>query len=114
MPSSAIPTFYRIVHADPPDERDFLPAKVLGRPSPRGADAHLLALWSDGISMFDSVERARKTAQLFPRLGSYIARLEIEPDDPNINSEKTLGPGHFTLRGAPEMMLERVRSVHPV
>ena len=114
MPSSAIPTFYRIVRADPPDARDFLPAQVLGRPAPRGADAHLLALWSDGVSMFDTVERARMMARLYPRLGAFIARLEIETDDPHINSEKTLGPGHVTLRGAPETMLERVRSVQPV
>src|SRR4051812_47333572 len=108
--------FYRICLTHPPTRRDFLPAKALkpDRPPPR--DPVLRALWETGVSVYATEQQARKKARgwapLFP-LGSYIARLDL-PDTTPITVEKTLGAGHHTLRGDPDVMLGYVVSVVPV
>lgn len=49
----------------------------------------------------------------FPRLGGYVARLEI-PDGSPIEIHKTLGPGHYTLIADPEALIEFLVEVEPV
>ena len=109
-------TFYRICLTDPPTRRDFLPAKELkpDRPAPR--DPKLRELWETGVSAYATEQQAPRKARgwepLFP-LGQHVARLDI-PDEAAIAADKTLGPGHHTLRGDPDALLARVVSVVPV
>lgn len=103
-----MPTFYRVIRAASPSVRDFLSGKVLGRTPP--VDPDLLPLW-DGISVFDTEDRARRRALSVPSLGDYIAALEI-PDDGSIRYERTLKrPGHYTVWAGAEVLLACVASV---
>lgn len=74
----------------------------------------MLRLW-DGISAYSTIEQARITARLFPRLGRYIATLRV-PEPGTIRFEQTRDPteGHFTLWGEPADLLARVVNVVPV
>lgn len=98
---------------DPPSRRDFLPAKHLKPERPAPTDPGLRDLWETGVSVYATEAQARKKAKgwepLFP-LGEHIARLEI-PDDAPISVEKTLGRGHYTLRGDPDTLLSHVVSI---
>ena len=105
-----MPTFYRVVKANPPGIRDFLSGKILDRTPP--ADPNLLPLW-DGISVFDTEDRARQRALRVPSLGEYIAAMEI-PDDGSIRYERSLNrPGHYTLWADADALLALVVSVVP-
>jgi len=106
-----IATLYRIVHSDPPTQHDFMPGKALGRSAPRGVDARAAAAWAEGLSMFDTVERARATAMAFPQIGGFIAELEISAIDADVRYEKSFGPGHFTVYATPDVLLRHVKSV---
>jgi hypothetical protein len=46
-------------------------------------------------------------------LGRYIALLELPRDSP-VQIERTLGAGHHTIWGAPEVLLAAVVAVVPV
>ena len=106
-----MPTFYRIVRTDPPAESDFLSYAALGLPAP---DDPGLRRVFDGISVFDTEERARRRARATLALGRFIAAVEIATGDP-IRAERTLRrSGHHTLWGDPVALLERVASVVPV
>ena len=64
--------------------------------------------------MFDSVDGARRMAQRFPVIGSFIAMLDI-PEGTDIEAERTLRrPGHYTLWGHSDAILNCVVSVVPV
>jgi hypothetical protein len=69
-------------------------------------------LW-DGISVWNTEQQARKKAQAFPNLGSYIATLSV-PLGGSIRIEKTLGPGHHTIWGDPAKLNACVQTVAPV
>jgi hypothetical protein len=114
----AIPTFFRVVRTNPPTDDAFLPNKALDKPPPVSDDPQLLALlidlWENGLSVFDTRERAvRKTG---PRrlLGSFIAELSIPDDSALVRYAPSLGTGHFTLRGAPHHVRACVVSVTQV
>jgi hypothetical protein len=102
-----MPTFYRIVKTDPPQVADFTSREARGLPPQGRPQVHRL---NSGISVFDSLEEARRTGARFPWLGEFIATLLVEDDDP-VNWEKTLGPAHFTVWAAPTVLLARVVSV---
>jgi len=105
-------TFYRVCLSDPPTRIDFVPASVLkpGRRAPQ--NPALRDLWEFGVSVLATEDAARRKAlgwaPEFP-LGEYIACLAI-PDGSSVTAQKTLGPGHYTLRGDPEAMLSSVVS----
>jgi hypothetical protein len=103
--------FYRIVRGRRPVREDFLSARQRGL-QPRDQQEHMPVLY-DGISVYDTLGRARVTAQAFPRLGRYVAALAI-PSDAEIEIHKTLGPGHHTLIGDPDVLLGLVVDVMPV
>ncbi len=63
--------------------------------------------------MYSSVDTARRTAIAFPRIGSFLAQVQIEDDD-DVRVEKTLGPDHFTIWGEPDLLVSRVVSTVPV
>lgn len=107
-----MPTFYRVVRSSPPMREDFLGDRERGRPEP--ADARLLRLM-DGLSVFDSVDRARRKAVHYPALGSLIAAVEVPGDDDRFRFERTTtGRGHYTLWGDPAALQTLVAWVVPV
>jgi hypothetical protein len=67
------------------------------------------------VSAYDTLEQARITANVFPRLGRYIAELRVPHDGP-IRFERwpDSDEGHFTLWGAPDDFLPLVVNVVPV
>ena len=104
---------YRIVRTHPPTLAYFTSNAALGK-QPRRPDPEVLRLW-DGLSAYSTVEQARITARLFPRLGRYIAILRV-PERGVVRFEQTRDPaeGHFTLWGEPAGLLGLVINVVPV
>jgi hypothetical protein len=95
-------TFFRIARTDPATELDFLSDKARGLP-PRNNEPLTLYVW-DGISVYRTFAQASRKARDYPFLGSYIAELHISSDI-DIRVEKTFGRGHYTLWGAPDLVL---------
>jgi hypothetical protein len=102
-------TFYRFVATDPPALRDFFSNFQLGRPRrPHAGETE--DEWR-GLSVFDSVEAARVMLVRVPRFPlRRLAWLEV-PDDAPVRVEKTFGPGHYTIWGDPQVLLDAVVSV---
>jgi hypothetical protein len=104
---------YRVVRADPPTVADFRSHEARGRPVPPGAPEESRRLWS-GISVYDTEERARQTARDYPRLGAYIAELDI-PEGGTVRAQRTTKSlGHYTLWGDAVAMLACVVAVRRV
>lgn len=104
--------FHRITQTDPPTRDDFTSDAAQGIEPPDDDPVH--ASLHDGISVFATEQQARKKAQAFPFLGSFIARLEI-PDDAPVRIERTLSSrGHHTMWGNPDDLRRYVVSVVPV
>ena len=103
--------FYRIIQEAVATEADFEPYSAQGRPAP--SDPYLRRLWQ-GISVYDSLERALSQARRRPGLGAYVAELEI-PWGRHIQAERTgHRRGHHTLWGEPAALLACVIRVFPV
>ena len=70
-------------------------------------------MWS-GISVYDTLERARKLATRRPELGRFIVTVRI-PDDAPVLVERTGSrAGHHTIWGDPGWLLGSVVGVEPV
>lgn len=67
------------------------------------------------ISAYERVEEARDVQARYPKLGSYLAEIEVAEDDPDITFRKTSRPesSHYSLRGEPLLLVHRVRTVIP-
>jgi len=103
--------FYRIIQGERATEADFEPYAAQGRPAP--TDPYLRRLWQ-GISVYDSLERAMNQARKRPGLGTYIAELEI-PWGRSVQAERTgHRRGHHTLWGEPAAILACVIRIVPV
>lgn len=103
--------FYRIVDAQQPRRDDFLSAQARGL-APRDQQRRNPVLYM-GISVYDTREQALVTANTFPRLGRYVAELVI-PAEAGVEVHKTLGPGHHTLVGDPDVLLGLVVDVKAI
>ena len=100
---SAAGTHYRIVRTNPPTDEDFKSYTALGiKPRQPNPDPETLHLF-DGVSVLDTLERARAYIEKGRVRGEYVARLEI-PEETPITYE---GPrrGHGNLYGAPPHVL---------
>ena len=73
----------------------------------------MLRLW-DGISVYNSEERARRRAQTAPHQGTYIAVMRFATEGAVRFERTTASRGHFTLWGDPSTLLTTVISVVPV
>lgn len=91
------------------NSRDSLAAR--GRPLP--PNVHPPRLW-EGVSVYDSQERARRTVQARTYIGRYIARLDVSDEVPIVFERTTGSPGHFTLWGEPALILTCVTEIVPV
>lgn len=95
--------FYRVVATNPPTRRDFLSHRDLGLPLRDPDDQEL---WPGG-SVQATEQQARKRSWL-PGFGRYVAEPLI-PDDRAIVSRRTgRQPGHHTLWGDPDDVLDCV------
>lgn len=104
-------TLYRIVWTNPPTVDDMKSNAALGR-QPRAVTQEVWRLWR-GISLFDSIERARRQASRHPWRGdAYIAELRIPVGAFRI--EATRSRGHYTLWGLPHAILSYVTRVERV
>lgn len=66
-----------------------------------------------GVSVYLSLEQARDTARRWPRLGAFVARLELLP--PSAASfALTSFPGHLTVWGRAADLVGAVVSIVPV
>jgi hypothetical protein len=102
---------YRIVVTNPPTLDDMRSYQDLGVALRN--DAPEWRRLASGISLFDSLERAREKARRKPWLGhAFIAEMTIPVDQVRI--EKTAGPGHYTVWGEPSAMLGFVMRVERV
>ena len=111
MIDTPVSRYYRIIQEELATEADFEPYAAQGRPAP--SDPYLRRLWQ-GISVYDSLERAMSQARKRPSLGAYVAELEI-PWGRNIQAERTgHRRGHHTLWGEPKALLACVVRVVPV
>ena len=97
---------YRIVAAASLTRTDFLSYAALNKPLPEDAPPDVADRW-DGVSMYDSEERARAVAVRFG-LGTHIATLDLT-DDRQFRIERTgRRSGHYTVWGDPAALLARV------
>lgn len=107
-------TFFRIVKSARPTEEDFTSNFARGRP-PRRSEL-LDPQEYRSISAFARLEDARSVQRRFPRLGSYIAELDVADDDTTIVVRKASDDprdSHHNLQGEPGAFLRRVRRVYP-
>lgn len=115
MPGADTPTpplFYRVTRAGAPTVRDFRSNTAKGR-QPPAYDSETLRLWA-GVSMFDSLDRARERARHLPGMGRYIATIRIPPDG-SVHYERTGNdPHHYTLWGDPLVLLRSVVAIEAV
>lgn len=95
-----IRTFYRVTRSDPPTYRDSTSFAMLGRPLANPTPERLRR-WQ-GLSVFTTIEQAREKARHAPLMGSFIARLEIRPDESIRVERTTSSAGHFTIWGTPD------------
>jgi hypothetical protein len=104
--------FYRLVRESPPTVQDFLSNAAQGR-TLASSDAELQRRW-EGISVFDSLERARQHARRRPELGRFIAELWVT-EGMAVDYERTGNTrGHYTLWGEPDIIRQCVVGVEVV
>ncbi|MGI8689064.1 MAG: hypothetical protein ACR2M3_10840 [Thermomicrobiales bacterium] len=104
-------TLYRIVKSDPAKPDDFISYQARGRRPPNNPEK--ARLW-DGLSAYETPEQARRTATMFPMLGTFIAEVEI-PDNQRITYERTTtSDGHYTIWGEPDEICRCVQSIESV
>jgi hypothetical protein len=105
-------TVYRIAKTNPPAESDFHSYRAMGRRLIR--DTPELRRSREGVSVYDTIEAARATAMQYPRIGSFIAELEIS-EHSDVRFGQTLDDRHhFDLWGEPADRVAAVLHVHPV
>lgn len=106
-----VTTLYRIVRTAVPDVDDFRSNAEKGL-APRFPGPEVLRLWS-GISLFDSLDRARQMCRRAPKLGEYIAVLRL-PEERLVQFERTTASaGHYTAWGRSVDFLHYVVDVVP-
>lgn len=105
-----VPILFRIVQEDSPTVGDFTSAMMRGIPPQRRERQHP-GEWA-GLSMFDSSERARALARQYPKLGTAIATVRLDPK--RVVVWKTFGPHHFTVWGPPAAGLDAIIAVESV
>jgi hypothetical protein len=101
---------YRILFTAEATDLDFTSTEALGgRKEPRSLEGK--HIWT-GISVYDSEEAARAQANYWwPKIGAYIARLEIPVDASILVKQTTDDRSHFTLWGTAQELRACVSSI---
>ena len=105
-----MPSFYRVAMTYPPTDDEYLTMQeTRGDPRP-DLPEEVKRSW-DALSAWDSEAGARAIAiKRRGRFGALIVRYDF-PDDAGIQWEKTLGPGHYDLRGDREKLKQYLSDV---
>lgn len=106
-------TLYRIIRSDEPTVDDMRSYVELG--IPLRVNTPEARRRASGISLFSTVQQARKVGAGPPWYGAgFIAELRL-PDDAPVTIERTgRQPGHHTLWGSPDVILGYVVRVMPI
>jgi hypothetical protein len=110
--TEAVWPLYRIVKsADPTAEefdRSFRSSYELGN-RPRHIEERL-AVVHMGLSMYETIGKARGTARTFPQIGGWIARVDLMPGA-GFCGARTGQPGHWTIWGRPDQLISAVADI---
>ncbi len=102
---------YRLIRSVEATRTDFLSNADRGRPVPDDVEA--ARLW-DGLSMYETPVQARATAVRFSKVWQSLAAVNI-PEDGRFHAERTTpAPGHWTVWGNPDDLVQCVRTVEPL
>jgi hypothetical protein len=98
--------FFRIVHGKEPTIEDFKSLRALGR---RLRDPAYEREWAEGISVYDSFDRACEVARSYRfRPGSYVVKLVV-PEESDVEYRQTFeDPRHYTIYAESELILTLV------
>jgi hypothetical protein len=106
---------FRIVRADVIEDPAFLNSLrshyELGE-EPRRVERNSTAIHM-GISVYMRAHMAHETAARFPKLGDYVARLELRAGL-GVNLAQTGNPGHLTMWADPVKLTATVADIEPV
>jgi hypothetical protein len=105
---------FRIVRSDSPDAarlRAYFMSNFQSGKPPRGTESRLAVLQM-GLSMYEEASQAEQTAQLFPVIGRYIARLVLTSRN-GFNLASTGQAGHWTVWGQPDQFVAAVADIYP-
>lgn len=112
MSADTPPSLYRIIKGAAAQESDFQSAMALARAPIRPPERAQPELWT-GLSMFEDAEMARRRVKRFPRLGTFLAR--VQGSDPDWSTSRPTGDdGHHTVWGRPEIFLAAIKEIIPV
>jgi hypothetical protein len=95
---------YRLVHSEEPSELDYLSNAAMItsnlKPAPRRQLSNTEARLQEGASVVETEGLAKEYAAQFPKLGQWVATLDVSRLDETITADD-LGDGHFNLYGDP-------------
>lgn len=104
---------YRSVRANAATVEDFTSNAAKGKPIPQNLPPDLHWLW-DGLSMYETVQQAERSASRNPRLGAFVAAVKL-PDDGRFHVLRTTASeGHHTVWGIPGELLQCVIHIQPI
>lgn len=101
---------YRIVSSATPAEADFRSAERQGRRLRQPVTPELLRSFRS-VSAWDTFERAEAAARDYPKLGRYVAVLQLPP---HIRAVRFGAPGHWDIEAEPIDLLRAVVAVLPI
>lgn len=104
-------TFYRIIKEPQPTAADFLSHRSRGIPLQR--DTPVMRRSWEGVSVYDTIAAARAIVARFPRIGGFIAELDIRNGGPVLFEQTGDDPNHYDLWGEPDDVLAAVTQVFP-
>ena len=106
-----VKTLYHTIQERTPLPDDFLSNIAKGKPLPRDPQKHRLA---HGISCWETLAQAREMARRFPSQGRFVAEIALGDDEQVQYERTTASVGHWTVWGAPDILLRHIQAVHPV
>lgn len=110
MVGDASQRFYRVVSSETPTEADFHSTERQGRKLRPPVTPELLRSFRS-VSAWDTLEGAERAARDYPKLGTYVAILELLP---HIARIRFGAPGHWDIEAEPSELLRAVRHVVPI
>lgn len=110
MVGEAARRLYRVVSSATPTEADFRSPERQGRRLRPPVTPELLRSFRS-VSAWDTLEGAEAAARDYPKLGRYIAILELPPQ---IAPVRFGAPGHWDIDAEPTELLRAVVAVVPI